>query len=163
MNKRIIFLDYDGVVNTPMWNADGTSCTFNFPESGKVNNYQAVQWISEFCEKFEFAIVVTSDWRQYPNWKECLIKGGLRSGVEILGATPIGGKSRGWEIEQWLDENPGVEYYYIIDDIDQVKTSQKSRFLQTDPSVGFCMTDYIELRGKYLTEKAENNGLPINK
>ena len=63
--NRVLFLDYDGVVNTPMWNEKGTICRYNMPKDGKVNNFQAVQWISEFCQKFHFQIVVTSTWRTH--------------------------------------------------------------------------------------------------
>lgn len=70
---NVVFLDYDGVVNTPMWNADGTRCSFGFPQDNKVNNFQCVQWVSEFCQKFNYSIVVSSTWRLDDNYKECLI------------------------------------------------------------------------------------------
>ena len=65
MKSRVVFLDYDqdGVVNTSMWNGKGTRCTYNFPSDNKVNNFQAVQWLSEACQKFHYDIVVTSTWR----------------------------------------------------------------------------------------------------
>lgn len=48
---NVVFLDYDGVVNTPMWNADGTRCSFGLPQDSKVNNFQYVQWVSERLHK----------------------------------------------------------------------------------------------------------------
>ena len=77
MVLNIVFLDYDGVVNTPIWNSSGTNCTFNFPEDNKVNNFQSVQWVSEFCQKFNYKIVVSSSWRFYTNYKDCLYNGGF--------------------------------------------------------------------------------------
>ena len=150
-NTKILFLDYDGVVNTPMWNPDGKRCRYNMPEDGKVNNFQAVQWVSEFCEKFGFAIVVTSDWRRDSNWLECLVNGGLRETVKVIDKTGED-KTRGREIDNWLKEHPEVEYYYILDDLDQVMGKQKPHFIQTDPSVGFSMTEFMRLRKKYLED-----------
>lgn len=53
---NVLFLDYDGVVNTPMWDDDGKRCTFNFPSDNKVNNFQCVQWVSEFCQRYDYKI-----------------------------------------------------------------------------------------------------------
>ena len=121
MNSRVVFLDYDGVVNVPMWNDKGTSSRYNFPSDGKVNNFQAVQWLSEACQKFHYDIVVTSTWRSHANYKECLINGGLRDGIQILGKTvslsyehPYPEKTRGWEIKKYLEEHPEIKYYVIL-------------------------------------------------
>lgn len=120
---NIIFLDYDGVVNTPMWGLinDIWRVSYNFPEHGKVNDLQAVQWISEFCEKYDYSIVVTSSWRHSKNYKECLYNAGLRDGIKILGKTPsILNGDRGDEIIAWLVNHNEVEKYIIIDDEDDM-------------------------------------------
>ena len=85
MRSRVLFLDYDGVVNRSIWNEKGTKYFFGYPEDGAVNDFQAVQWVSEFCARCKYDIVVTSTWRKYGNWKECLIAGGLREGIEVQG------------------------------------------------------------------------------
>ena len=112
MNQKVIFLDYDGVVNTAMWNDNGTKCKYNFPKDNKVNNFQAVQWISEFCQKCGYDIVVSSSWRTDSNYKECLVNGGLRDGIKILGKTPdfCGYQSRGAEIEYYIETHPEIKY-----------------------------------------------------
>ena len=64
---NVVFLDFDGVVNTPWWSRDESGdlkCKYNFPFDGKVNNWQAVQWVSEFCEKYNYDIVISSTWRK---------------------------------------------------------------------------------------------------
>ena len=43
--NKVIFLDYDGVVNTPMWNEDG-SIDYNYPSNRKVHNFQAIMWLN---------------------------------------------------------------------------------------------------------------------
>lgn len=158
---KILFLDYDGVVNTPMWDEKGERCSYNFPFHNKVNNYQAVQWISEFCQKFGFSIVVTSTWRIDDNYKECLINGGLRDGVEILGRTDdlyrSGEKhSRGEEIQKWLNEHPECEYYLIVDDDSDILPEQKNNFVKTDTLIGFTMREYTYCQVKYEEYKTKH-------
>ena len=116
--KRVVFLDYDGVVNRKMWTAlDGKwVCRYGYPEDGRVNDAQAVQWVSELCERFGYDVVVTSTWRKYPEWEECLRAGGLREGIRILGATALPAKDRGAEISEYLSEHPEIETYLVLDD-----------------------------------------------
>lgn len=116
---NVLFLDYDGVVNTAQWElkADKWVCFYHFPEDNSVNDFQAVQWVSEFCEKYHYSIVVTSTWRFKDNYKECLRNGGLRESVAILGRTPdIWDGCRGDEIGAWLKEHPEVGNFLIFDD-----------------------------------------------
>ena len=116
--KRIVFLDYDGVVNRKMWSkVDGEwVCRYGYPEDGMVNDLQAVQWVSEFCEKYGYDIVVTSTWRKYPEWEECLRNAGLRDTVKILGATALPPKDRADEISEYLAARSDVEAYLVFDD-----------------------------------------------
>lgn len=136
---KVIFLDYDGVVNTPMWSGrNGVfRCQFGFPCDNKVNNWQAVQWVSEFCEKYKYDIVVSSTWRLDDNYKDCLINGGLRDGIKILGRTPvIYDGTRGDEISAWLSDHPEVDGYLIFDDEKDV-VGHMTRLVQCDTGHGF--------------------------
>lgn len=139
---RVVFLDYDGVVNTAMWDETGTRCRFNFNFDGKVNNFQAVQWLSEFCQNCHYSIVVTSTWRRYDDWKECLINGGLREGIEVIGKTDVLNGCRGEEIKKYLNEHPEIEYYLIIDDEADMLPEQMDHFVQTDYNVGFGIREF---------------------
>lgn len=116
--KRIVFLDYDGVVNRKMWvNEDGQWIRrFGYPSDGAVNDTQAVQWVSEFCERFGYDIVVSSTWRKYPEWADCLRAAGLRESVKIIDATPLPRRNRVREISDYLSEHGDVESYLIFDD-----------------------------------------------
>ena len=136
-NNKVAFVDYDGVVNCPIWNDKGTSSRYNFPSDWKVNNFQAVQWLSEFCKKCKYDIVVTSTWRSHANYKECLINGGLREGIQILGKTddlcydhPWPEPTRGYEIKKYLEEHPEIQYYIIIDDENQFLDEQQQHFVK---------------------------------
>jgi hypothetical protein len=153
---NVVFLDYDGVVNTPMWNEGGTHCSYNFPQDNKVNNFQAVQWVSEFCQKYHYSIVVSSTWRMDSNYKECLINGGLRDGIEIIGRTKILNKTRGSEIEQYLKEHPEVDNYLIFDDEEDFFDYQYSHLVLTDGAAGFMMNDFnkaVRLHNKFEVEE----------
>ena len=115
---NVVFLDYDGVVNNIIWDPEKGRADYSHPFMGKVNNFQACQWPSEFCEKYNYKIVVTSTWRLHPNYKECLITGGLRDGIEILGCVGTRLETRGDEIMAYLRQHPGIEKWLVLDDED---------------------------------------------
>ena len=140
---NVLFLDYDGVVNTPMWNKEGTKCRFNYPSDGYVNNFQAVQWVSEFCNVYDYSIVVTSTWRMDSNWKECLVRGGLRKTVNIIGSTPFDAEhNRGNEIKEFLKNHTEVDNFIILDD-ERVE-GFSSHLVQCKWSCGFSEEDYLK-------------------
>lgn len=138
---NVVFLDYDGVVNTPMWDEEGKHCSFAFPQDNKVNNFQCVQWVSEFCQKFGYSIVVSSTWRLDSNYKECLINGGLRDGIEILGRTEHLYSTRGYEIKKYLEQHPEIEYFLIFDD-DADMDELIDHLIECDASIGFGRNEY---------------------
>lgn len=146
---NVVFLDYDGVVNTPMWNEAGTRCGYNFPEDGRVNNFQCVQWVSEFCEKCGYDIVVSSTWRMDENYIDCLKNGGLRSGVKVIGKTPVHRHdyaTRGGEINAWLDKHPEIGLFLIFDDEDDFDYAPELRehLILCDPTIGYGMTEFYK-------------------
>lgn len=154
MNNRVLFLDYDGVVNTPMWNEKGTRCTFNFPCNNKVNNFQAVQWISEFCQKYGYDIVVTSTWRLDSNYKECLINGGLRDNIKILGRTEdMWASTRGDEVKSYIEKHPNIKYYIIVDDENDMLPEQQDHFVQTDTTRGFGELEFHKCAEIFMRDK----------
>lgn len=151
---KVLFLDYDGVVNTIMWNETGTKNGYNHPDDGKVNNFQAVQWVSEFCQKYKYDIVVTSTWRKFENWRECLINGGLRKGINIIGCTDVVGGKRGEEIKRYLEQHPEIKHYIIVDDeIADILQEQKRYFVQTKHSVGFGIAELYKCMDIYYKEQ----------
>ena len=151
MNSRILFLDYDGVVNTPMWNERGTKVSYGFPEDGKVNNFQAVQWVSQFCQKCKFDIVVTSSWREERNYRECLTEGGLRGNIAIAGALPLDEtKSRGDLIRAYLLSHPEIKYYIIADDEEDLLPEQLPHLIKTNACYGFLEPEYKRCVALYM-------------
>ena len=164
MKSRVCFLDYDGVVNTPMWNEEGTVCSYGWAKQGKVNNFQAVQWLSEACQKFGFDIVVSSTWRMWDNYKECLINGGLRKGIEVLDRTPeIRTQSRGFEIKTYLEEHPEIQYYVIVDDEADMLPEQIGHLILTDGDVGFTLKDFKRFEEIFNADNKHGGSFPDRK
>ena len=119
-----------------------------------MNNFQCVQWVSEFCQKFNYSIVVSSTWRLDDNYKECLINGGLRNGIEILGRTPcLSGENRGAEIQKYLTDHPEITNFLIFDD-DTDMGDLIDRLVECDPNIGFGLTELC--KAQRLHEKFEN-------
>lgn len=143
---NVVFLDFDGVVNIPYWHKDENGkfrSDFNFPHDGTVNNFQAIQWVSEFCEKYNYNIVVSSTWRIGDfDCMKCLYDSGLRENIKVIGATPrIDGAKRGDEITEWLKQHAEVKNYLIFDD-DTDMTIHIDRLVKCDCVVGFTLNQY---------------------
>jgi hypothetical protein len=142
----IMFLDFDDVVNISMWRKGKKRPGYNYPEHGKVNNFQAVQWVSELCEERALKIVISSTWRKfgYELSKSCLIKGGLRKGIEVIGTTPIiDDHTRPYEIKVWLNENREiVSDFIVVDDID-MSLAFGDRMILCKQFVGFTGLEFF--------------------
>lgn len=133
---RVLFLDIDGVV------LSGTALR----ETGD-NRYlppAAIALVNEVLDRTGAVVVVSSTWRMYKDCREILARAGLTRLHEDW-ATPTGrqmvgplilGRTRGSEIQDWLDRHPEVERYAIIDDDSDMLDQQKARFVKTDFMTG---------------------------
>lgn len=143
---NVVFLDYDGVVNTMQWHFDEEKkkwkCTYGNPSQDSVNDRQAVQWVSEFCEKYNYSIVCSSTWRYSDDYAKYLINAGLRDGIKIIGRTPrLEDCIRGLEIAEWLKEHPEVENFLIFDD-DADMGNLKGHLVQCNTYAGFGYNEF---------------------
>lgn len=136
---KVIFLDIDGVLNV---------CTQQRDEFGSIFHKEFVDNLKHIIEETNAKIVITSTWRfsGLNTMKEMWSKRNLPGNV--IGITPFKSKKekecksiwnnlpfkerceRGWEIEDWLEENK-VESYCIIDDDFDFLPNQLGRFVQT--------------------------------
>ena len=148
---NVVFLDYDGVVNTPRWvtKTDENGVTkrhvkYNWPSDEKVNDEDAVQWVCEFCEKFDYKIVISSTWRRYKNYVSCLKNAGLRENIEVIGKTTFyGDGDREREISSYLGAHPEIDNYIIFDDEDFfVGSNLHDHLVLCDPCHGFKCTEF---------------------
>lgn len=151
---NVVFLDIDGVINTPMWRQNGNKIlmpTYNFPKHGKANNWQACQWVSDFCLQYGYSIVVSSTWRvglDIDRLRGILYNSGIREKIEVIGKTPMLYKERGYEIRDWLEKN-GEKYdvkrvIIFDDDADMVYPELMSRLVRTPEGSGFLMESFKE-------------------
>lgn len=159
---KLIFLDYDGVVNNLIFHKIDGEPNFYAEESieynsrdYKVNDFQAVAWLNKICREFNCKIVVSSTWRTRKNYKECLYKAGFKG--KIIGRTPkLDGcfGRRGIEIQAWLDNNKDIEVEdFIILDDDADMEHLMSHLIQTNTYRGLGFEEYQKICNRW--EKKE--------
>lgn len=145
---RVIFLDFDGVLNSEefmrrQW-ADRQmgKVTFMHRHSCEISPEMARRVLA-ICEQADAKIVISSTWRLLHSLQEIkamLIEIGVPALAErIIDRTPNprrGRSMRGDEIAMWLRGAPEVTGYVIIDDDSDMLNSQRPRFVQTDWTTG---------------------------
>ena len=143
----VVFLDFDGVVNTIYWKKDTNGiCCVNAMKGGhtELNNQQAIGWLNELYSIVQYDIVVSSTWRMGMSIEELqhlLIKSGFRPDIQVIGKTPVLHKERGVEIQQWIDDNNFTNKFIIIDD-DSDMCHLLPVLIRCDCQLGFTIYDF---------------------
>ena len=147
MCKPIIFLDFDGVVETIYWekNEDGV-WDFNVHKTGRneLNNKQAIGWLNELYKKIPYDIVVSSTWRintSVEALQNLLINSGFNPEIQVIGKTPVLYHQRGLEIQEWIDIHEFKGKFIIIDD-DSDMCHLLPLLVRCDCQLGFTIYDY---------------------
>lgn len=161
MKLKIIFLDFDGVMNTEAWQrhcmTNGLPTDDGF---GPVFDPEAVTNLARIIAAVpDIGIVITSSWKWEGEekmkrlWQKRNLPGKLlgvapnyipnfddSSFDEILqGRLPIG---RGADIKAWQEQNNALECPYVIfDDIPDFYPEQCPHYIETDPRVGITEED----------------------
>ena len=145
--KPIVFLDFDGVVETIYWekDKDGT-WSYNVHKYGKeeLNNKQAIGWLNELYNKQPYDVVIDSSWRYNMTEEELqdlLIKSGFNPDIKVIGKTPKLYLARGIEIQRWIDDNNFKGKFIIIDD-DSDMCHLLPFLVRCDCQLGFTIYDY---------------------
>lgn len=124
---KVIFLDFDGVLNSAASFVYETRLRKKHPQTTKklppVNQTLCKICTSNFIEILDAApdakIVISSSWRELftLDWlKKKLEEYGI-DGTRVIDRTPSSfSGDRGREIESWMDDHPEVEKYVILDD-----------------------------------------------
>lgn len=142
---KVIFLDFDGVLNSIRsatafggypWNVEA--------ESLKRFDMVAVALIRNLCKEHNITIVLSSTWRK--QFTPEFLGEALKLPIIDKTAIKFSGKSRGSEIQEWLDTHPEVTEYAILDDDSDMLETQKGNFVQTCPYEGFSYANYLKLK-----------------
>ena len=145
--KPIIFLDFDGVVETIYWDKkeDG-SFTLNSHKLGhnELNNKQAIGWLNELYSHVPYDVVISSTLRismSLEQLQALLINSGFIPSIKVIRMTPILLQQRGLEIQEWIDENNFNGKFIIIDD-DSDMCHLLPLLVRCDCQLGFTIYDY---------------------
>lgn len=144
MNSSIIFLDFDGVLNTEQYQARlAVAGKPNKDMWGPLFDPYAVGNLRKIIESTGAEIVISSSWRYIHRLGSMRMMWEIRElPGEILDTLPCGASyiSRGEDIEYWLKKHALVNYV-IIDDLNDFYTSQLDRYVETNPIVGISEAD----------------------
>jgi hypothetical protein len=146
---KVIFLDVDGVLN-----CGRTAVAFGgYPWPGEAGDIlwperqdtAAIGLIRAVCRSTHSKVVLSSTWRLGWSKNECA-EYGHRLDLPIIDRTtqlPTG--PRGAEIKAWLESNPGVERFAIVDDNSDMLPEQMANFVKTCERNGFSFENYQQL------------------
>ena len=144
MNRPVIFLDFDGVLNTERHQARlAVEGKPNKDAWGPLFDPSAVENLRLIIDNTDAAIVISSSWRYAHRLGSLRMMWEVRElPGEIIGTIPCGATyiSRGEDIECWLDKY-GRPDYVIIDDLDDFSPAQHDRYIETNPIVGIPHAD----------------------
>ena len=147
MEKPIIFLDFDGVVETIYWEKDDNGIwSLNTHKEGrrKLSNKQAIGWLNELYKKVPYDIVVSSTWRinkPIEELQDLLVNSGFNPEIQIIGKTPVLYQQRGMEIQEWINIHEFKGKFIIIDD-DSDMCHLLPLLVRCDCQLGFTIYDY---------------------
>lgn len=147
MEKKLVFLDLDGVVNSYDWDIS--------PKPDDVPDLdidpKVIERLNSLYEETMADFVMTSDWRtDFDVACRRLVRSGAN--FRIVSHTPIHkfnmlcpDKTRGAEIEHWFADHgidPDETKWIIIDDrTDWFRKKQMKHVIKTNPMVGYVDED----------------------
>lgn len=149
MKMKIIFLDFDGVLNCEEWYVQRTESTEEINSKYPFYEFspKLVANLNLIVRETRAKVVISSSWRtgrSKEELQEMLEKVGFEG--EVIGKTVnLGVVSgfdytipRGCEIEHWIDSHGTfkIENYVILDDDDDMLYEQRNNFVNTSWRTG---------------------------
>lgn len=153
---KVIFLDIDGVINSNFWLESHQQEI----SDGTLIDKEKIELVAKIVNKTEATLVMHSGWRFWfdntmkPIRKEAqnLIDLLLDSGLSIYAMTPdltteeirkskMFSKVKASEIFLWLEQNPNVDKWIVLDDIDLHNDDLATRQVRTNAEVGITEKD----------------------
>ena len=123
--RKVLFLDIDGVCNSAEFMQSNRN-----PNIGGMLGMDplAVVLVKMIIQDTDCEVVLSSTWR-LNEWSREQVRNEV---VDFVDVTPsFYDKPRGAEIQDWLDRNPDVDVYAILDDDSDMLPSQKENFFKT--------------------------------
>lgn len=137
----LLFLDIDGVLNNAIFNVE---FSIRFQRQMALGfDPENMKALNEIIRETDCKLVISSSWRMY-----------LRDGFdlqaftfllsthgcngEVVGSTCYEGAYRGWQIQQYLKENP-TDRYVVLDDDSDIRDPE--HFVKVSNRVGLTMAD----------------------
>ncbi len=117
--KKVLFLDIDGVVNHHE--------THERHQGFIGIDRNIAPLVAKIIAETDCDVVLSSTWRVHKAGREEVSE----RVAPFQDITPILGKSRGEEIQAWLDKHPEVERYAILDDDPFMLDSQLPNVFKT--------------------------------
>lgn len=143
MKRPIIFLDFDGVLNSLRSTLAYGGCgEHQFDEV-------AVNLVARLAGSANANVVISSAWRignDVLALRAILSRYSTTLASRVLDKTPRLTGRRGEEIARWLAENPNEHdgVFVIIDDDSDMLDGQLSRFVKTSHRDGFGVPEYLK-------------------
>ena len=163
---KVIFLDFDGVLNSQgsfIYESNRRKKHKEQGVKGQVNetlcNVNTANFQYVLDQYPEVKIVISSTWREIHelDWLRAKLESYHVDGSRVIDRTPKDYKdaNRGLEIQQWLDLHPEVTHYVIIDDNDWgiIEAHPSQKFVRTSWASGFTFDHAEELSAKLKTPK----------
>ena len=129
---KVLFLDVEGVLNPYFGKGETTRCGMMCV--AKLNRLRTV------CEHTKCKVVLTSHLRENENDLRLL----KLDGLHWDDVTPVTGQGRRADIEAWLQANPEIKRFAVIDD-DPGAWSGGQNFVLTDMAYGLQETEMTKL------------------
>lgn len=124
---KVLFLDIDGVLNTP-------KSTGRFGIDFVDNTATAL--VARIVKETDCKIVLSSTWRIDEQDRKLATRELNYHGLEIYDYTPIL-KTRNEEIQTWINQNK-ISKYAILDDMTEAEIA--GHFFKTNENVGLTVT-----------------------
>jgi len=144
MDNNILFLDFDGVLNSTTWVQNNVANGIKF-DIQKDLDKAAISNLNKIIEATSTKVVISSTWRLFFEVNELfdILKNHGFIG-EVISRTPLARFSyrpRGFEIQEWMDENSVLPEKIVIIDDDTDMQHLKRRLVKINPTFGLTEKD----------------------
>lgn len=158
---KVLFLDIDGVLNSERYHH-----SYEWKNiSSKINNGEqkysphflidkkSIEVLNNLIKSMpDLSIIISSTWKRYGRYeqtKKYLVQNEFQFESQIIDCTPELNSlkyCRGDEIQLWLNKHLDVSNYCIVDDDNDMLSTQLENFVQINSKVGLTEEDCEEIK-----------------